>query len=66
MDEEKPAPCHSEAERGGGICLNHAASCILRTLGQNRTFSFLIKKDGAAILTLDVPYTTEEMEARMR
>jgi hypothetical protein len=53
VDKEKRTPCHSEAERGGGICFHHAAS-------------FLIKKDGAAILTLDVPYSAEEIEARMR
>jgi hypothetical protein len=46
--------------------LHNATSCILRTLRQNRIFSFLIKKDGAAILTPGVPYTAEEIEARMR
>jgi hypothetical protein len=40
-------PLSFRSQRGRRNLLHHAASCILRTLGQNRTFSFLVKKDGA-------------------
>jgi hypothetical protein len=61
---KNPPFCHSEAERGGGICSTtpHPVSSVLAP----KRGLFASKKKGRGYPDTGCAYTAEEIEARMR